>query len=79
MKKNIVLKIYHKKKCTKKKFRVSLWRSGIGSVPGAWDAGSIPGLARWVKDLATLAWIWSLAWELHMPQGVQKQERKKNV
>ena len=45
-----------------------------------WDEGSIPSLARlgiqcrhscaWVM---TVAWIWSLAQELHVPQGSQKR------
>ena len=42
------------------------------------DAGSIPRLARWVKGSGiakVVAWIWSLAWELCMPQGCQKKER----
>ena len=43
------------------------------------DAGSIPGLAQWVKGsgvTAAAAQIQSLAWELHMPQDGQKRKNK---
>ena len=56
------------------------------------DAGSIPSLAQWVKDLALLwlwckpvatALIWSLAWEPPYALGVavksRKEKKKRNV
>ena len=45
------------------------------------DTGSIPGPARWIKGssvataaapVATVAQIWSLAQELHVPQAAEK-------
>ena len=50
------------------------------------DAGSSPGLAQWVKDLALL-WLWRrlaataaiqpLAWNFHVPQVWPKKAKKK--
>ena len=41
-----------------------------------WDRFD-PSRAQWVKDLvATVAWIWSLAQELHALQGSQKRKKK---
>ena len=49
-----------------------------------WDSGSIPGpdgLGIWRSCsfglVAAVARIWSLAWELHMLQGGQRQKEKK--
>ena len=48
------------------------------------DAGLIPFLAQWVNGssvatavvyIATVAWIWSLTWKLHMPLGNHKAEK----
>ena len=52
------------------------------------DAGLIPGLAQWVKDLVLL-WLWCgpaaiapvgpLAWELPYVEGAALKRRKKKV
>ena len=42
-----------------------------------------PGRTQWAKDpaavaqVATVAQIWSLAWEPHMPGGGKKKKKKK--
>lgn len=62
-----------------------LWCTGIGSILGALDAGSRPGLAQWMKELpllqlwlrctASVAWIRSLG-ELHMPRGAPPKKAR---
>ena len=42
------------------------------------DAGLIPAWHNGLKD-PVAAWIWSLAWELHMPWGGQKQTNKQKT
>ena len=54
------------------------------------DAGSIPGLAQWVKEDLTLLWLWyrpvataliqPVAWELpHTTSAALKRQKKKNI
>ena len=61
--------------------------TGSGASLQLQDAGSIPSQAQWVKGssiaaaaayVTTVAQIWSLTQELHMPQSGQKRKQEKS-
>ena len=76
-------------KCTRNGFHTSSYGGAVVTNPTSIHekAGSIPGLAQWVKDLA-LMWLWCrlaataaiqpLVWEFPYSEGAALKRQKQN-